>query len=72
MAHASKMISAELMMAHFIAKHNLSFQAVDHLSAPMFPNSKIAAYFSCKHNKTKSDALYLYMSLIQLYLIIIM
>ena len=67
MAHASKVMVAELMMAHFIAQHNLPFQAADHLSdlmSSMFPDSKIAADFSCKHTKTKSvicDALDPYM-----------
>ena len=55
--HASKVISAEVMIAQFIALHNLPFQAADHLSdlVPcMFPDSKIAADFSSRHTKTKS------------------
>ena len=56
-SHSSKVISAEVMMAQFIALHNLPFQAADHLSdlvSSMFPDSKIAADFSSKHTKTKS------------------
>ncbi len=44
-------------MTQFIALHKLPFQAADHLSdlmLSMFPDSKIAADFSCKHSKTKS------------------
>ena len=54
MYHSSKVISAEVMMAQFIALHNLPFQAADHLSdlvSPMFPDSRIAADFSSKHTK---------------------
>ena len=57
LAHASKVMSAELMMTQFIAMHNLPFQAADHLSdlfSSMFPDSKIAADFACKHTKTKA------------------
>ena len=53
----SKVTSAEVMMARFIAMHNLPFQAADHLCdlLPfMFPDSKIAAKFSSKHTKTKA------------------
>ena len=53
----SKVISAEVMMAQFIAMHNLPFQAADHLSgllSAMFPDSKIAAEFSSRHTKTKA------------------
>ena len=52
-----KVISSEIMMYQFIAMHNLSFQSADHLSdivSTMFPDSKIAARFSCKHTKTKA------------------
>ncbi len=55
--HGNKVISAEIKMAQFIVMHNLSFQSSDHLSdlfSSMFPDSKIAASFSCKHTKTKS------------------
>ena len=44
-------------MANFIAMHNLSFQTADHpsdLLPKMFPDSKIASDFGCKHTKTKS------------------
>ena len=53
---SAKVISAEIM-SQFIAMHNLSFQTADHLSdlvSAMFPDSKIAAGFSCKHTKTKA------------------
>ena len=55
-------------MAQFIALHNLPFQAADHLTdlfPSMFPHSQIAAYFSCKHTKTKAiirDALEPYLT----------
>ena len=55
-SHSSKVISAEIAMAQFIALHNLPLQAADHLSdlvSSMLPNSKIAAAFSSKHTKTK-------------------
>ena len=54
---APTVISAEIMMSQFIAMHNLSFQTTEHLTdliPAMFPDSKIAAKFSCKHTKTKS------------------
>ena len=59
MAHSltSKVTSAEVMIARFIAMHNLPFQAADHLCdllPVMFPDSKIAAKFSSKHTKTKA------------------
>ena len=57
MSHSSKVISAEVMMAQFIALHNLPFQAADHLSdlvSSMFPDSRIAADTSSKHTKTQS------------------
>ena len=57
MSPSSKVISAEVMMAQFIALHNLPFQAADHLSdlvSSMFPDSLIAADFSSKHTNTKS------------------
>ena len=44
-------------MSNFIAMHNLSFQTADHLSdllPKMFPDSKIASDFGCKHTKTKT------------------
>ena len=56
-SHFSKVMAAELMMAKFIALHNLPFQVADHLTdlVPlMFPDSKIAAGFASKHTKTKS------------------
>ena len=52
-----KVISAEIMVSQFIAMHNISFQTADQLSdllSTMFPDSKIAASFSCKHTKTKA------------------
>ena len=54
---SSKVISAEIMMAQFIAMHNLLFQTADHLSdlfTATFPDSKITAAFSSKHTKTKA------------------
>ena len=56
LSHSKRVISAEIM-AQFIAMHNLSFQSSDHLSdlfSSMFPDSKIAASFACKHTKTKA------------------
>ena len=55
--HQRNVISAEVHMANFIAMHNLSFQTADHLSdllPVMFPDSKIASDFGCKHTKTKA------------------
>ena len=55
--HQRSVISAEVQMANFIALHNLLFQTADHLSdlfSKMFPDSKIAADFACKHTKTKA------------------
>ena len=60
-------MSAELMMAQFIATHNLPFQTADHLSdlfTTMFLDSRIAVDFRCKHTKIKaliSDALDLHL-----------
>ena len=57
LAHSKKVTSAEIMMCEFIAMHNMSFQAMDHLSSllkVMFPDSAIASNFACKHTKTKS------------------
>ena len=54
--HEQSVISAEIMMTQFIAMHNLPFEAADHLStlfSAMFPDSKIATDFACKHTKTK-------------------
>ena len=54
---ARKVTTAEVMMSNFIAMHNLSFQCADHLSSlfgMMFPDSTIAANFSCRHTKTKA------------------
>ena len=51
----NKVIAAELKMIRFIAMHNLPFSAADHLSELLpstFPDSKIAANFSCKRTKT--------------------
>ena len=55
--HEQSVISAEIMMAQFIAMHNLPFEAADHLSTlfpAMFPDSKIATNFACKHTKTRA------------------
>ena len=55
--HEKSVISAEIMMAQFISMHNLPFEAADHLSTllpTMFPDSKIAKDFACKHTKTKA------------------
>ena len=55
--HEKGVISAELMMDQFIAIHNLPFEAAGHLSTlfpVMFPDSKIATDFACKHTKTKA------------------
>ena len=43
-------------MVQFIAAHNLPFQAADYLSdfSSMFPDSRIAADFKCKHTMTKA------------------
>ena len=52
--HKKKVMSAELMMAQFIAAHNLPFQTADHLSdlfTKMFPDYRIALDFRCKHTK---------------------
>ena len=57
LAQAQKVLSAELMMSQFIAMHNLPFQAADHLTdiiSVMFPDSKIASAYACKHTKTKA------------------
>ena len=56
-AHSSQVMTAELALTQFIALHNLPFQAADHLSILfplMFPDSKVAADFSCRHTKTKA------------------
>ena len=64
---STQVMSAELALAQFIALHNLPFQAADHLSSlfpVMFPDSKIAKGFACRHTKTKAlicDALDPYM-----------
>ena len=45
------------MMTQFIAMHNIPVLAADHLSGlfpSMFPDSKIAADFACRHTKTKT------------------
>jgi hypothetical protein len=44
-----KVTRAEILFANFIAEHNLAFMAADHfthLTAAMFPDSKIAKAFS--------------------------
>ena len=54
---STQVMSAELALAQFIALHNLPFQAADHLSAllpVMFPDSKVAKGFACRHTKTKA------------------
>ena len=53
----SQVMSAELALVQFIALHNLLFETADHLSdlfRSIFPGSKIAADFTCKHTKTKA------------------
>ena len=48
---------AEMKVATFIVEHNISFQAMDHLSdllTNIFPDSKIASQFQCKHTKIRS------------------
>ena len=58
--HEKRVTSAEIKMAQFIAMHNIPFEAADHLSTllpTMFPDSKIAKDFACKHTKTKCDTL---------------
>ena len=55
--HEKKVMSAELMMAQFIAAHNLPFQTADHLSdlfTKMFHDYRIAVDFRCKHTKIKA------------------
>ena len=55
--YVQKVTTAEVIMTNFIAMHNLSFQAADHLSSlfgAMFPDSSIAKDFSCRHTKTKA------------------
>ena len=52
--HEKRVVSAEVMMAQYIAMHNLPFEAADHLSklfSAMFPD---ATDFFCKHTKTKA------------------
>ena len=54
---STQVMSAELALAQFIALHNLPCQAADHLSSlfpVMFPDSKIAKGFACRHTKTKA------------------
>ncbi len=56
-SHLSKVVVAEVMMAKFIALHNLPFQVADHLTdifPSMFPDSRIAVDFASKYTKTKS------------------
>lgn len=48
---------SELKLAMFVAEHNISFQAMDHLTEVLrsaFPDSKIATQFACKHTKVRS------------------
>lgn len=55
--HTREVTLAEVRMVQFIARHNISFQAADHLSQLfpiLFPDSKIAASFGCGHTKTKA------------------
>ena len=57
LSHIRKVTTAEVIMSNFIAMHNISFQTADHLSrlfGSMFPDSKIASDFSCKHTKTRA------------------
>ena len=56
-SQTNKVIAAEVKMTRFITMHNLPFSPADHLSEllpSMFPDSKIAADFSCKRMKTKA------------------
>jgi uncharacterized membrane protein YeiH len=54
--HEFKVIAAEEQRAQFIALHNISFQTATYqtLFTRIFPDSKIAADFTCKHTKAKS------------------
>ena len=55
--HTREVTLAEVRLVQFIARHNISFQAADHLSQLfpiLFPDSKIAASFGCGHTKTKA------------------
>ena len=45
---------AEMKVATFIVEHNISFQAMDHLSDLLTNISKIASQFQCKHTKIRS------------------
>ena len=50
-------MSAELHFTSFIAEHNLSFSSADHFSKlckVMFPDSQIAASYSCGRTKTRA------------------
>ena len=68
-SQTNKVIAADVKMTQFIAMHNLPFSAADHLSEllpSMFPDSKIAADFSCKRTKAKAiicDALKPYLKI---------
>ena len=56
-SHKSRVLAAEVMMAQFVALHDVPFQAADHLTdlfQSMFPDSRIAADFSSTHTKTKA------------------
>ena len=57
LTHSSRVISAEVMMAQFIAMHALQFLAADHLPSlfsTMFPDSRIVTDFFCRHMMTKA------------------
>ena len=57
MIHAERVLSAEVIMCPFVVMHDLPFQAADNLTdllSSMFPDSKIASDYACKHTKTKS------------------
>ena len=48
---------AEIKVASFLVEHNLPFNLMDHLSdlvTDVFPDSKIASRFKCKHTKARS------------------
>ena len=46
LSHSTKVISAEVMMAPFIALHNLPFQAADHLS-DLYSHVHVSRFSNC-------------------------